>query len=164
MLQELFKWLYDMPLAATIRSNELAFPWLESVHVLAITLVLGSIAVADLRLLGLASVKRPVTKVLDEVLPITWVAFGIAALTGFAMFTSNAVEYSHNKPFQFKMLMMVLAGLNMLAFQFVTYRAVGQWNDAVKTPPAARFAGGFSILAWLSIVAFGRWIGFTIGF
>jgi hypothetical protein len=164
MFQELFKWLYDLPFAELIRSNELAFPWLESVHVLAITLVLGSIAVADLRLLGLASVKRPVTQVLDEVLPITWVAFAIAAITGFAMFTSNAVEYSHNKPFQFKMIMMVLAGLNMLGFQLITFRGVGRWNDAVKTPGGARFAGIFSLVSWLSIVAFGRWIGFTIGF
>jgi hypothetical protein len=164
MFQQLFQWLYDTPLAALIRSNELAFPWLESVHVLAITLVLGSIAVADLRLLGIASVRRPVTQVLDEVLPITWVAFGVAAITGIAMFASNAVEYSHNRAFQLKMAMMVLAGLNMLAFQLVTFRGVGQWNDAVKTPRGARFAGGFSILAWLSIVAFGRWIGFTIGF
>jgi hypothetical protein len=164
MFQQLFQWLYDLPLAEMIRSNELAFPWLESVHVLAITLVLGSIAVADLRLLGLASVKRPVKQVLDEVLPITWVAFAIAAITGLAMFTSNAVEYAHNKPFQFKMIMMALAGLNMLAFQLVTFRGIGQWNDARKTPPGARFAGAFSLLSWISIVAFGRWIGFTIGF
>ena len=164
MIQEFCQWLYDTPLAATIRSNELAFPWLESVHVLAITLVLGSIAVADLRLLGLASVKRPVTQVLQEVLPVTWVAFVVAAITGVAMFTSNAVEYSHNTPFQLKMAMLVLAGLNMVLFQLVTFRGVGAWDDAEATPPGARVAGGFSLLAWLSIVAFGRWIGFTIGF
>jgi uncharacterized protein DUF6644 len=164
MIQEFCQWLYDTPLAAMIRSNELAFPWLESVHVLAITLVLGSIAVADLRLLGLASVKRPVSQLLHEVLPVTWVAFAVALITGIAMFTSNAVEYSHNTPFQLKMLMMVLAGLNMVVFQLVTFRTVGTWDDAVKTPVGARFAGGFSLLAWISIVAFGRWIGFTIGF
>ena len=164
MIQELCQWLYDTPLADTIRSSALAFPWLESVHVLAIALVLGSIAVADLRLLGLASVKRPVTKVLEEVLPVTWVAFAVAAITGSAMFISNAVEYSRNTPFQLKMIMLVLAGLNMLVFQLITYRAVGEWDEARTTPVGARFAGGFSLLAWISIVAFGRWIGFTIGF
>jgi hypothetical protein len=164
MIQEFCQWLYDTPLADTIRSSALAFPWLESVHVLAIALVLGSIAVADLRLLGVASVKRPVTKVLEEVLPITWVAFAVAAITGTAMFISNAVEYARNTPFQLKMLMLVLAGLNMLIFQLITYRGVGRWNDARATPVGARLAGGFSLLAWISIVAFGRWIGFTIGF
>src|SRR3954462_8001352 len=113
MLQSFSLWVSALPIGEFIRSNELAFPWLESVHVLAITLVLGSIAVADLRLLGLASVKRPGTQLLNDVLPVTWVAFVVAAITGSAMFTSNAVEYSHNTPFQLKMLMMVLAGLNM---------------------------------------------------
>ncbi len=61
-LESFFQWVYDLPIAEHIRANELAFPWLESIHVLAITLVLGSIAVADLRLLGLASVKRPVSQ------------------------------------------------------------------------------------------------------
>jgi hypothetical protein len=164
MIQEFCQWLYDTPLASTIRSSELAFPWLESVHVLAIALVLGSIAVADLRLLGLASVKRPVTQLLDEVLPITWVSFVVAAITGLAMFASNAVDYSNNTPFQLKMLMLVLAGLNMLVFQLITFRGVGTWDDAQATPLGARFAGGFSLVSWISIVAFGRWIGFTIGF
>jgi hypothetical protein len=164
MIEAFCQWLYDTPLAATIRSNELAFPWLESVHVLAIALVLGSIAVADLRLLGLASTRRPVTKVLDEILPVTWIAFAVAAITGLAMFSSNALEYARNIPFQIKMLMLVLAGLNMLAFQLVTFRGVGKWDEARVTPMGARFAGAFSLLAWISIVAFGRWIGFTIGF
>jgi hypothetical protein len=163
-MEAFFQWIYDTSFAESIRSSALAFPWLESIHVLAIALVLGTIAVADLRLLGLASLKRPVTQLLDEVLPVTWVAFGIALITGLAMFTSNAVEYAHNTPFQLKMLMLVLAGLNMVVFQLITFRGVGEWNEARATPPAARFAGAFSLVAWISIVAFGRWIGFTIGF
>jgi hypothetical protein len=159
-----FQWVYDLPIADQIRSSALAFPWIESVHVLAITLVVGSMIVVDLRLLGLASGKRPVTQVLNDVLPVTWVAFAVAAVTGLLLFTSNSIEYVHNKPFQFKMIMMALAGLNMLVFHFVTFRAVGSWNDAVRPPPAARFAGAFSLLCWAGVVAFGRWIGFTIGF
>src|SRR4029078_1184967 len=143
-MESFFHWVYDLPIADGIRSNELAFPWLESVHVLAITLVLGSIAVADLRLVRLASVKRPVSQLLHEVLPVTWVAFLVALITGLLMFTSNAVEYAHNKPFQFKMLLLLLAGLNMLVFQLVTFRTVGTWNDDVRTPPGGRFAGARS--------------------
>jgi hypothetical protein len=164
VIQEFCQWVYDLPLAETIRSSELAFPWLESVHVLAIALVLGSIAVADLRLLGIASVNRPVTQLLNDVLPMTWIAFAVAAITGIGMFMSNALEYARNTPFQLKMLLLVLAGLNMLAFQLITYRGVGRWDEARVTPAGARFAGAFSLTAWIGIVAFGRWIGFTIGF
>src|SRR6185295_12451186 len=110
MLAGLFQKLHDLPLSELIRGNELAFPWLESVHVLAITLVLGSIAVVDLRLLGVASRNRPVTRLIREILPVTWAAFGLAVLTGGTLFASNAVNYSHNFPFQMKMLLMLLAG------------------------------------------------------
>ena len=164
MLEEFFQKLYDLPLAETIRASALAFPWLESIHVLAITLVFGSIAVVDLRLLGLASVSRPVTTLVRQILPITWIAFAIAVVTGGAMFLSNAVDYSKNLPFRMKMLLMLLAGLNMVFFHLVTYRSIGTWDVARQTPLGARWAGGFSVLTWLGVVAFGRWIGFTIGF
>jgi hypothetical protein len=164
MIQAFCQWLYDTPLAEAIRASAMLFPWFESVHVLAITLVLGSIAIVDLRLLGVASRNRPVTKLIREVLPITWCAFAVAVITGASLFMSNAVEYAKNFPFQMKMLLMVLAGLNMLAFHFLTYRGVAEWDEAAQTPLSARFAGGFSITMWLAIVAFGRWIGFTIGF
>lgn len=164
MFDGLFKTLYDLPLSELIRANELAFPWLESVHVLAITLVLGSIAVVDLRLLGLASTARPVNQLIRQILPITWIAFGFAVLTGGAMFLSNAVNYAHNVPFQMKMLLLLLAGINMVCFHLITYRSISTWNESQRTPPAARWAGGFSVFVWLGIVAFGRWIGFTIGF
>lgn len=164
MIDNICEWLYNTPLAEALRSNEVLFPWFESVHVLAITLVLGSISVVDLRLLGLASRKRPVSQLIREVLPITWSAFAVAAITGFTLFSSNAVEYAHNFPFQMKMVIMLLAGLNMLVFHLVTYRGIAEWNEATRTPFAARFAGGFSLAAWIAIVAFGRWIGFTIGF
>jgi hypothetical protein len=163
MFEEAVTWLYNTELADTIRENGMLFPWVESVHVLAITLVLGSIAAVELRLLGLASLGRPVTRLVREVLPITWVAFAVAVITGGLMFASNAVEYSRNFSFQMKMLLLVLAAINMLVFHRVTYRSVGRWNETRRTPFGARFAGGFSLLVWIGVVAFGRWIGFTIG-
>lgn len=163
-MENFFQKLNDLPVADTIRSSALAFPWLESVHVLAIALVLGTIAVVDLRLLGLASVQRPVTVLIKRVLPVTWIAFAIAVVTGAAMFLSNAVTYIENTAFLVKMGLLVLAGVNMLVFHFVTYRGVGQWDSSAKTPAGARAAGAISISVWVAVIAFGRWIGFTIGF
>jgi hypothetical protein len=164
MIDAFCQWLYNTAWAEFVRANELLFPTFESIHVLAITLVLGSIAVVDLRLLGITSRNRPVTKLIREVLPVTWTAFAIAVITGGTLFASNALEYAHNFPFRMKMLLMLLAGLNMVVFHFVTYRSIGQWDDAARPPRSARLAGGLSMAMWLAIVAFGRWIGFTIGF
>jgi hypothetical protein len=156
-------WLHETPLALALRQNELLFPWFESVHVLAITLVVGSIAVVDLRLLGVASRNRSARQLIREVLPVTWVAFAVAAVTGGTLFASNAIEYSHNFSFRMKMLLMIFAGLNMLFFHLFTHRGIARWDVAPQTPLGAKIAGAVSIVLWLGIVAFGRWIGFTTG-
>src|SRR6266699_6036891 len=67
-------------IATAIRENESLFPWVESFHVLAITLVIGSIAIVDLRLMGLASRERAAGRVASEVLRCTWAAFALAVI------------------------------------------------------------------------------------
>lgn len=163
MLETFFQWLHDTGLAETVRANPLMFPWVESVHVLAITLVVGSIAAVDLRLLGVASRSQPVTRVIHDILPLTWISFTVAVLTGMTLFTSSAVDYAHNGPMQMKMLLLVIAGINMLVFHLVTYRSVGAWDDAPRAPLPVRVAGATSLLLWIGVVVFGRWIGFVSG-
>ncbi len=162
-LDAIFQWLYATAAGVAIRENESLFPWIESIHVLAITAVVGSIAIVDLRLLGVASRDRTVTRLTKDVLPLTWVAFAIAALSGVLMFISNAVNYAHNFYFQIKILLLVLAAVNMLFFHFVPGRDVDSWGASAQTTPLkARLAGGASLLLWIGVVAFGRWIGFTL--
>jgi len=162
-LDPLFQWLYATAAGVVIRENESLFPWLESIHVLAIALVVGSIAIVDLRLIGVSSLDRAVTRLTKDVLPLTWIAFAVALLTGVLMFISNAVNYAHNFYFQIKILLLVLAGINMLFFHFVVGRDVDSWGVSAQTTPLrARVAGGTSLLLWVGVVAFGRWIGFTL--
>ncbi len=161
-MEKFFQWLYDTPVGTAIRESGTLFPWIESIHVLAITLVVGSIAVVDLRLLGIASKGRAISRLSDEVLPLTWTAFVVAVITGVLLFTSNAVKYSHNPFFIAKMCLLVLAGANMAVFQFITTRGIEAWDESPAVPAAVRFAGAFSLLFWLAIIATGRWIGFTM--
>jgi hypothetical protein len=160
-LNPLFHWLQDTAIATAIRENEILFPWIETVHVLAIVLVVGSISIVDLRLLGWASRDRPVSQVLRDVLPLTWGAFGVAAIAGGLLFSSKAVDYAHNFFFQGKMVLMALAGVNMVIFHTFGGRDVARWSHA-EPPLTARIAGSASLILWIAVVAFGRWIGFTL--
>jgi hypothetical protein len=155
-------WLYQTGMAQYIRENELAFPWIESVHVLAITLVVGSIAIVDLRLLGLASRDRPISGLTRDVLPCTWAAFAIAAVSGLLLFSSNATNYAHNPYFQSKLVLLALAGANMTWFQRWSGRHLRFSEAARALPWQTRVAGGVSLLLWIGVVAAGRWIGFTM--
>jgi len=161
-LDSVFQALYDSAIAQTIRQNDSAFPWIESFHVLAITLVFGTISIVDLRLVGYPSHRRGARQLIIDLLPFTWGAFGLAVVTGSLLFISNAVAYSHNAQFQYKMLAMVAAGINMAIFHLTAYRGIGQWNDALPPPRGVRIAGGTSLMLWIVIVFLGRWIGFTV--
>ena len=162
-LDAIFKWLYESAPGIAIRENDSLFPWLESFHVLAITLVVGSIAIVDLRLLGVASRDRSVSQLTRDVLPCTWVAFIVAALTGGLLFISNAPTYAYNFYFQIKILLLALAGANMLLFHFFGSRGVDNWGASPGTTPLqARIAGAASLILWVGVVAFGRWIGFNL--
>jgi hypothetical protein len=160
-LNPLFHWLQDTAIATAIRENEILFPWIETVHVLAIVLVVGSISIVDLRLLGWASRDRPVNRVMRDVLPLTWGAFAVAAIAGGLLFSSKAVDYAHNFFFQGKMVLMALAGVNMVIFHAFSGRDVARWSNA-EPPLTARIAGSASLILWIAVVAFGRWIGFTL--
>jgi len=161
-LASLLDALYQTPLADQIRENEFAFPSIETVHVLAISLVVGSIAVLDLRLLGWASRERPVSRLSAEVLPVTWTAFAVAVATGLLRFASNAPKYAANPYFRVKLVLILLAGINMLVFQRLTRRNLATWDVEAATPRAARIAAALSLVAWTMVVAAGRWIGFTM--
>jgi len=78
-LDRALAWLQTTTVATAISENEILFPWIESVHVLAIVLVVGTISIVDLRLLGVASLDRTVRRLMTDVLPYTWGAFAVAA-------------------------------------------------------------------------------------
>ena len=154
-------WLQDHPISAHI-GYTWWFPLLESIHVIAIALVVGSIATVDLRLLGLAAVRYPVSQIVRKLIPWTWAAFVVAAITGFGMFVARASAYVENPAFQIKFMLLPLAFLNMAYFQFRTFRGVDDWDTAREMPTAARAAGVASLLLWAGIVFAGRWIGHLI--
>jgi hypothetical protein len=159
-IKSLLQAIQGTPLAVKIAESDLLFPTIETIHVLALVLVVGSISMVDLRLLGRSS-HRGVKELSEEVLPWTWMAFVVAVISGSLMFSSAAVKYAYMPQFQFKLLLIMLAGINMLVFHFLTYRSVGKWGHDSVTPPAARLAGMLSLIFWIGVVTLGRWVGFV---
>jgi hypothetical protein len=159
---DFISYLESSSIADSIRENDLLFPLIESLHVLAICLVVGSILVVDLRLLGFASTRWPVGRVTRAILPLTWGAFVVAVASGGLMFISNATKYLGNGFFIAKMILIGVAGLNMAVFHFIGARDQPKWKNDSRLPLTARLAGGLSILLWVAVVACGRWIGFTM--
>jgi hypothetical protein len=158
VIQAFFEWLQTTALGTAV--SETYFPMVECVHVIALTAVAGTIFIVDLRLVGLASRHIRFTQLSDQILPWTWRAFILAALSGSTLLTANAAGYYFNTPLRVKAVLMLLAGLNMAYFQFVTFRGVAKW-DAGRPSAAARFAGWASLLLWTGVIASGRLAGFV---
>lgn len=151
VLEQFWSWLEMRPLAMHIGESAW-FPFLESVHVLSAVFVVGTVLMADLRLLGWAAQRYPVTVITREVVPWTWGAFVLATVTGVALFSVRASAYVANPAFLAKVVLLVLAGVNMLALHFIALR------DTAR-PRLQALAGGCSLLVWIGVVLAGRWIG-----
>lgn len=158
---DVLQWINDTAIAEAIRDSTWLFPAIETVHVIAIVIVFGSIMRLDLRLAGLVWRNRPVTEVSDEMLPWTWTAFAIATVFGLLLFISKPLIYLGMLFFDLKMVLILLAGLNMLVFQHVTFKDVAAWDRMPIPPAAVRLAGGLSLAFWVSVVILGRLIGFV---
>jgi len=154
--------LYDSAIGSGIRESGLLFPSIETVHVLMATTVVGTIAIVDLRLIGYGSHRKGARQLILDLLPFTWVAFALAAVSGALLFSSNATGYAANVPFLSKMVVLLLAGINMAIFHVTAYRRIAEWDDALPPPAKVRISGATSLALWIVVVFLGRWIGFTV--
>ena len=160
-MTELLASLEASGLAGKIRDSLYLFPLIESSHVIGLTMVFGTIAIIDLRLLGIASTRRPFTRIASDILKWTWAAFVLTVATGLLMFITNAGVYYHNFHFRSKMALLALSGINMLIFEFTAARSVHRWDKDAAAPLAGRTVAAVSLVLWISIIFLGRWIGFT---
>ena len=161
MLDEFWLSLEYLPLAQHI-GGTWWFPLINSLHVLSITLMIGAILMLDLRLMGAAARTNAITSMVRDLVPWALAAFVIAVITGLGLFITRASAHMNNPAFQWKLVLMALAALNMCLFHFRTYRRVWQWDTALAIPLGARLAGGLSLLLWGGVMLSGRWVGHLI--
>jgi hypothetical protein len=157
-LADFWAWLEALPVSTHIGATAW-FPLLESLHVLSSTFVVGSILMVDLRLLGLAGVRHPVSRIVREAIPWTYAASAVSVATGIGMFVTRAAHYAGNAAFQVKMALLVLAAINMAIFHLVSARGISGWDTAATPSTGARVAGACSLALWVGIMLSGRWIG-----
>ena len=160
-LLELCKWLDQTAVGATVRESLWLFPAIETVHLLGMAALVGTVAVLDLRLLGWAMRRERVSALVGKLLPWAWAGFAVQVVTGGLLFSSEAVKVYSNPAFRLKMLLILLVGMHALIFHWIVYRDVASWDDRALLPLKAKVSGFVSILLWVGIVAAGRFIGFV---
>jgi hypothetical protein len=149
-------WIENLWLSELIRSTPWAFPIAEAFHFVGLCLLMGSLAVIDLRLLGFA--REMSVRVIHRLLPWTWIGFTINAVTGFLFFITDPTFYTTNRAFQIKMVLILLAGANALWFQLRVNRELETWPETADAPSAVKTMASVSLVLWIAIICFGRFI------
>jgi hypothetical protein len=153
MLLEFFRWLVNSPWSHAMNSYEWVFPAVQSLHFIGFAMSIGTIAIVDLRLLGLGMRRQAPADLAADLAPWTHAGIAVMLTTGPLMFSTDAVAYHYNPSFQFKMVCLMLA----LLLQFTLHR----WAVRSDVPPiAAKLAAATSLMLWTAVVAGGRMIAF----
>ncbi|WP_428102233.1 DUF6644 family protein [Candidatus Rariloculus sp.] len=156
---EFLSWLETTAIANAIRASIWMYPALESAHYIGLAMLVGSIAIMDLRLLGIAKA-LPIKPVMALV-PFAWTGFAINAVTGSMIFIYNATSFGPDRVFRLKMSLIVLAGINTFIFQIAASRANVQWVATGAVPLSIKSVAAASLLLWIAVVTAGRWMAYV---
>ena len=156
------EWLESTAVGVFVRESLYGFQILVAIHILGLTMSVGTLVWFDLRLAGVAMPRCPVSAVYRRLMPWTLAAFVVMFISGAFLFTGFATRAYGNVYFRLKLAAIVLAGVNALFYHLVTERRIARWDDAARPPLAARVAGVISIVVWTIVILAGRMMSYTM--
>ena len=144
-----------------VATYDWVWPLCEILHFFGMALLIGSVGLVDLRMLGVG--KGIPIKALERFIPLGVIGFVVNLLTGLVFVAGNPVggpqEYLGNLALQLKLILILIAGVNLLLF-YVT--GIARQADAVPAdgspPTGAKVVAAVSLVAWFGVIFFGRFI------
>jgi hypothetical protein len=161
-LYELCEWIQNTPSSTYIRDSIYLFPTIEGTHVLGLGMSVGLVMWFDLRLAGWMMRDRAVTEVYEGVRPWMWAGFGLMFATGAVLFWSLPLRCYGSAYFWIKMVLLVLAGVNIYLFHTRIDRRRAEWDTHPFPPRAARAAGLASLALWTAVIFVGRTMAYFL--
>jgi hypothetical protein len=147
-------------LAGAMRHSLWLYPIVEIVHIAGFALLVGAVALFDLRLLGFSRTVS-IRSLERHLLPWAWTALLLIVPTGVAMLSAHATDFAGNPAFRVKLVLLAFAGLNALVFHNGVYRSVSLWDQHLPTPAGARASALLSLAIWAGVITCGRLIAYV---
>ncbi len=154
-------WLSTTEWSIELHESLYAYTLIESAHVIGIMLFVGSIAMVDLRLLGLTWRDVPVSEMNARILPWTVVGFVLMFVTGLLLFYAIPVRTWHSLWFRTKVILLIAAAINVWVFHRRVERNRAQWDTVALPPRAVRISAALSLALWVGVVVMGRMIAYN---
>ena len=157
MIQSFCDWLSNTPLSLTIQTVMWIIPAVQTIHILCVAIVMSCMAMLDLRLIGVAGKRQPISRMVSKFVPWVWGALPVLLTTGIILTIGEPSRELLNPYFRAKMLMLAI----VIGITFVVQRQnkkdTSFWELRRGT---AAIAGAFSLLLWVGIITAGRWIAY----
>jgi hypothetical protein len=160
-MQALSDFLITLPIGDFVATHDWVWPFCETLHFVGMCVLLGTVGVVDLRVLGVA--KGIPIKLLEKFIPLGVIAFAVNLVTGFIFIAGNPVggpmEYLTNMSLQIKMVLVLIAGVNLLLF-YVTgiHKSVDALPADGNASGRAKAVAAVSLFAWIMVIVMGRFI------
>lgn len=151
-----FKWCDGTWVAETIRGSKYLFPIIEAIHLLGLTVLLGIMVIISLRLFGFILQHESTRDLATDLRPYTWTSIITMLVTGFLLFSSEALKCYDSPSFRFKMACLILA----LIFQVTVYHKATTSDRVDASPGYARVTAILALALWFGVGVGGRAIGF----
>ena len=160
-LVDLFQWLNDSAFSTWLREEDWPFPIIETVHLLALGMSVGTILWVDLRLMGFVTKRHPVSEIVGQLEPWAIPGFIVMFVSGLLLFISEPMKCYTTLAFRLKAVMLVLTALNVWYFHAKVYPGVAQWDQSAVPPRQAKMVGLVSMILWFGIIIAGRWTAYV---
>lgn len=151
------EWLQSSWLGTFVAENLLAYPALETLHVMGMASLVGVLGLTNLRVLGYKP-ELPLVGTRD-LLPLAWIGFTVNLITGVALFTSDAVYFFSSWTFRIKILLIILAGINAALLSMQIFRDVPPGTE-LELPPSAKWIAASSLVFWIGAILAGRLVAY----
>ena len=157
MLLPFFEWCETVWLGRAVVGSLWLFPVIESVHLLALSVLGGSILLVDLRMLGFGLKNYSVPELARDARPFMIGAIVMMIATGVPLFLAEAIKCYYSQAFWVKMTTLAIA----LVYTFTIRTQVARSESVRNTARRQMLVGALSIALWVTVAAAGRWIGFS---
>lgn len=151
-------WVASTPVAAAMRGHAWLYPIVETAHILGFAVLVGAVAMFDLRVLGFGR-ELPVRALARHLLPWSVGSLLLVVPTGLLMFSTQPIEMLGNPVFLLKLCLIAAAGVNALLFHLGPYRGAAGWQDGI--PGWARLQAALSLLLWMAVITCGRMLAYV---
>tara|TARA_B100001179_G_C18569320_1_gene394346 strand:- start:423 stop:995 length:573 start_codon:yes stop_codon:yes gene_type:complete len=161
MLLDFSIWLSETEWSIALRESLYLYPWIESAHVLSISLFVGTLIFIELRLIGLSFLTLSISELNSKILPISIFGFCLMTLTGALLFYAIPVRTYQSIFFRIKILLIILAGINAFLFHRQMYKEGDSWDEGEFIPSNVKIKAVVSLVLWIFVIISGRMIAYN---